>query len=349
MSFHYGSRYQPSRSSISGSQTLDGTFYHTGNYEHLGDTTQIGDTIQTGSYYLSGNIEIDSSNLIIGTVASCSSGRDVYGIETQAYPSASLNIVSSRENGVGNISIHSLANVGVASINENHIIQRFGYKDNLGYCTGSWDIKNKAIESVESSSVELYGTNIDGSDVIAVTLGSQDVYSITGAKLLSITNGSGSGSKEREYVNLSGSRVQNISNYGGYTGFTYKEEAITVISGAYTDSTIYIPAGAVCYGVGVRVLNDVPISGSTFPSSSWFSVGISASVGSFTEKWGNGLSTLNTTTNLTSSMKAGFAYYNTDTPIRLSFDHYVSDLSASQGSGSVRVEIRYMQVIPPTS
>lgn len=301
---------------------------------------------QSGS--LSASLNIDGiGNLVVGQVGSCSSGQTHYGIETGIDAvSASLNIISSRESGPNNISLHSIADVNAASLDNDHILFRLSWKNDEDHCSGSWNFKKNSFETVESSSIELVGTEEDGGSSVGVYLGTLASYVTPGAKLVSVLNNT----TEREYIDYAGNKRFGITDYGGYVEEKYWSEAITPISGAYTDTINVIPAGASAYAVSVRVTNRIPFSGSTsFPVDSKMRVGISASVGSFTEKWGEGIDTTEGSTNLTSSLKSGLYYVSENTPIRLKFDNYVSDTSASFGSGSVRVEVRYRQVNPPTS
>jgi hypothetical protein len=186
-----------------------------------------------------------------------------------------------------------------------------------------------------TGSASVLGTAADGGSAVGVVVGSSASYSTAGAKLLSIQNNS----LERQYTDYSGSFVFNISNWGGYLQHTYFSELVTCATGTLWTTVNTIPAGALNLGVGLRVVD-------TFPTASKLYSGVLS--GSYT-KWAVGIDSNSTVTNLTSSMGAGIEFYQSNQAITISSSVGQRQSLSTTVTGSVRVEARYITLLPPQS
>ena len=305
--------------------------------------------ILRGNLFITGNIYQGTNSLDIlqyGYLQSCSVG-DLYGISTAIpYTGSALNFVSKRLNGSNNSSFRFVADTKTSAISESHKVISLGWEDSSNNYNELWNFRKLGIFSGESASIEALGEPIDGTSAVGTYVGTINEVTNSSARLFSVINSVTSSTNEKMFVNSRGETFFCISPYGGYTCDKYLSSNELMIPGQYTNTVLNIPAGAQLYAVAVRVTNSIPISGTFFPSSSLFSVGISASSG-YVEKWGLGIPTTAGSTNLTSSLKNGIEYYSVNTPIGFRFDNAVSGISSSYGSGSIRVEIRYREVIPP--
>lgn len=288
----------------------------------------------TGSLYVSGNLTVQGYDVIrFGTTPTGLTSS--YGIGTINHTGSAFAIYSSRTNGAGNESLRFSANISGTVISDDHIICNIGWMNSGPNFTGSWYIKNRSIETAESSSAEIIGTLPDAASSIGVILGSSASYVAAGSKLLSIQNRG----QEREAVYYDGTRYSGISNYGSYSKDTYYSDIISI-----TGSTLYsahydVPPGASIIGVGVRIL-------SSFQTASVMAVGINTS-GGFAEYWGNSMGYAAGVTNSTASLKTTYLYCPTSSYVCISSS--VLQGNTTGATGSVRVECYYHVAGVPTS
>jgi len=120
---------------------------------------------------------------------------------------------------------------------------------------------------------------------------------------------------------------------GAYCNFkNIREYTEIAASAASTTTTMQIPAGAVVFGVSVRV-------GVTIPTVDSFDVGVSGD----TDRFGAGIDPDITTTN--SGESNVYSYHPSAEGVVLTMNGTPPD----DGDGRVRVDIWYLSITPPTS
>lgn len=197
------------------------------------------------------------------------------------------------------------------------------------------DIDDVGNISGPTGSASVLGTAPDGGSAVGVIVGSSASYSTSGAKLLSVQNGG----FERAYTDYSGSHTFNVSNWGGYLRYNYFSELVTCATGTLWTTTNVIPDGALNLGVGLRVID-------TFPTASKLYLGI---LSSSYNKWAVGVDSNSTVTNSTSSMAAGIEFYSGNQAVTLSSSVGQQQSLTTTVTGSVRIEARYITLLPPQS
>lgn len=284
-----------------------------------------------------GNILVSGStiprNLLIGQLPTGSAA--VYGIAVTGSYSASLGLYGQKENSHSGSAVHIMAVLDDPSMNSGYAIALFGWLDKNRKLVEAWKIKEQEIESVVSSSAEILGTDPDGALAIGTVVGSNDPYTTAGSKLLSQQNDG----VEKAYTDYMGQKTFCISPYGGASRFGYWTEYVSVTSGSDTLTVNQIPAGSQVYAVSLYMI-------SSFQTGSEIWIGISGSTG-LTEKWGEGIHPSASVTNYTSSMKNGWEHYPNNTPVCVSAS--ILQGATSGATGSMRIEARYLEVVPASS
>lgn len=287
----------------------------------------------TGSAYISGNISVQGLDVVrIGTTPTGMTSS--YGVGTINHSSTPFAIYGSRTNGAGNESVRIVANVNSTSIDDNHVICKFGWLSSGPEFTGSWLVKDKSIEHTNLGVAEVLGTALDSATAVGTIVGTSASYVTEGAKLLSVQNAG----QERECVYYDGTRHYAISNYGSYARDTYFSDILN-ISGANLYSAHYeVPAGASIIGVGARILTSLQ-------TASVLAIGISASAG-FGEYWGGSLGYAAGVANDTASLKTTWLYCPTGAYVCVSSSVLQGNAATT---GSIRVECYYHEAEVPNS
>jgi hypothetical protein len=369
--------FQPGRSAFSGSMGVSGSLFVSGSLTVNGTTTLSGSTIiigplsgSSGSYvmgpassaqhaiakwdntngtlltgsnvifaddgpylYLSG-----SNQMMMGLPLSGSTGS--WGIGTgYMAPTGSFVIYSSEMEGANRVAVRILSNPMKTTIDPDMIITQFGWlMSGSSGCevSASWNLKVDSFEATELSAAEVVGTEVDGASSIGAILGTSASYVTAGSKLVSVMNNA----TEREFIDYAGQKTYGISDYGSSISDYYFTELISITGSLINlyPTVNQVPAGALIQGVSVRVRN-------TFPTASVFACGLS---GSWND-WGASISGVQTVTNSTSSLSAGWKFVSVNSPIFLSCSVMQANVSPSSNSGSVRVECRYRTLNPLTS
>lgn len=232
-----------------------------------------------------------------------------------------------------------VADVNKDTIDIDHTIARFGWQNTTDTFSSSWSVKPWSIESCFSSSAEMLGTCADGASSIGCIAGSSASYVTAGSKLLSVQNAG----VERESVDYAGGREWGISDYESSVSDLYWNELVSITGSLFNVYTTVntVPAGASIMGVGVRVRT-------TFPTASYFSVGLTGSC----NEWGYSMASNAGVTNSTSSLANGWTYCATNTNIWLSSSvkqNWGGGGAGGSVTGSVRVECRYRVMNPMLS
>lgn len=305
----------------------------------------------SGSHSISGNLYVEGTHILkIGqgpsgtpyNISTTTIGVD----DTTTYGLAPLYIYSNKVNNgytqyttpTGSIilSAHPFA----AIISASHPIVEIGWRDNSNLYRPSWYITETDISSSERSSAQMLGNEVDAAAAIGTIIGSAEYYSTAGSKLLTVINGTGSMEREREYTDYIGNKIINQSDYTGSTQFKYWSELVT-ITGTYIDTVNTIEAGAICYGVGCYVVTDIP-------TASYFHIGHTGPTEAFYQ-WGYGVVPSASVNNLTTSMSGSMQFYTASTAVRITPNTGIGTGFSYSDTGTVRVEARYMVIIPPQS
>ncbi len=319
---------------LSGSDTkIIGSFTVTGSTNISGSTTiSAGPLVVRGATYISGSMTLSGSTLL----GICG---DKYSLIQSGSADAMTFQSKKGNNAVSSGSFVFVADVATVPISASHPIMEFGHKESgCATYTKDWLITPTEISSSTRGTAEILGTELDGGASIGTVVGSETYFSTTGAKLLSVVNGTGSAEHEREFVDHAGSRTFGISDHTGSMSFAYWSELVT-ITGSFNDTVNTIPAGALCWGVGVRIITSIP-------TASFLNVGISGSLlGAESKLYGIGLVPSASVTNATSSMLNGPRYFVTASAVRLTPG--TGSVGILPAAGTVRVEARYTVIVPP--
>ena len=294
-----------------------------------GSTATINDA---GTLIISGSDY--AQRLEIGKLSATGS-IPVYGMAVTSSFSSSLGLYGTQESSPSGSAVHIMAALDSDTIDSDYAILLTGWLNRSGVISPAWLHKEHAIESYESASAEILGTEPDGAAAIGTIIGSDVEYTSAGAKLVSVQNAG----EEKEYIDLYGQRVFGVSKAGGAVREGYFSDYVSAGSGsAWTYSTNQIPAGAMVYATSVYFIQ-------SWQTGSQVDVGVSASSG-FVEYYGSGMNPSASVNNLTSSQKSGWTHFATAAPIAISSSVWQG---AASVTGAARVECRYREVVPPTS
>jgi len=294
-----------------------------------GSTATINDA---GTLIISGSDF--AQRLEIGKLSATAS-IPVYGMAVTSSFSSSLGLYGTKESSASGSAVHIMAALDADVIDSDYAILLTGWLNRSGVVSPAWLHKEHEIESYESASAEILGTDPDGAAAIGTIVGSNVEYTSDGARLLSIQNSG----DEKGYTDLYGQNVFCVSKNGGATREGYFSDYVSAGSGsAWTYSTNQIPAGAMVYATTVYFIESWQTG-----SECW--VGVSASAG-FTEYWAGSVHPSASVNNLTSSQKSGWTHFASAAPVAISSSVWQG---AATTTGSVRIECRYREVVPPTS
>jgi hypothetical protein len=183
------------------------------------------------------------------------------------------------------------------------------------------------IASLNSGAAEILGTETDGAAAIGVKLGSDETYSTSGSKLLSVQNNT----TERANIDYSGALTLHKGDNGQQLSWKYESEEITISTDAFTATSIFIPQGAQVHYVTSRVT-------ASLPDVSYYEVGVSGNSTLFGDNISPNIGVTDT------GGKGGVSYFDANTVIR------VTPIDPpSSAIGTIRITIHYTQVTPPTS
>jgi hypothetical protein len=293
-----------------------------------------GENIQDSSAFVDdiGGITGSTDVVEIGLRSATSYGIEVISGSDGPNDDRTFELVSGRVSQSGSTSVAIIADINSASLDADHKVLRLSYKDDSDVENDVWSFKQSEIDSEEDSAASLIGTEPNGATSVGAILGSDIEYSASGAKIVSMRNAD----IERAYVDYSGSYTFNISEFGGASRMGYHSEVVTYTSATHHYTAKQVPAGALLYGVAVRVLTKVP--------GTEFYIGLSGST-SVRGLWGDSVNAQAGANNSTSSLSQGLVHFPTASSIKLTSGDNASDIT----TGSVRVELRYMEIDMPTS
>lgn len=227
------------------------------------------------------------------------------------------------------VSTAIVADVNNATINSGHKVLQIGWVNNTNTFTELFNFKDSEFQVSTTASAQILSTETDGASVIAVTAGSLNAFTTTGAKLLSITNGSPG--NEKANIDYAGNLTINKADNSQALEMRYLTETYTVPAAADGYSTIQLPANTLITGISYRVVTVIP-------TAATFSVGIALNK----IKYGTGISTAAGTTN--TSLSNGIHYNTSATSLLIT-----PSATPGAATGVLRLTLYYTNLIAPTS
>lgn len=283
-----------------------------------------------------GRWEPEGGNILVGDLPTGTT--DGYGITTPG-TSKTLGLVSTRSSGANNISVDVVADVNNATIDADHKIATFSYLNNSNARTEVASLKPNVLELTGTSSAALLSTDLNSPSVTAVTLGTENVFTIPStvsgltasrATLVSVVNGVPG--NEKFSIDVTGNVTFNELPNGQKSGLYSLSEELSLAAAASTDTTYaIIPSGVQVTGVSTIVTSPIP-SGITYD------VGV---VGA-TTRYGTKLCA-STGCNWKGTEDA-VRNYQANTPIRIT-----PSTTLGMTEAKVRVTIHYIEITAPTS
>jgi hypothetical protein len=241
-----------------------------------------------------------------------------------------LALWSNKVSGSASVSTEIVANVNSATIDADHKIAAFYWRDNVNVKHEVFNIKDGEINITTAASAAMFSDQADGGSSVAVTLGSTNSFVTAGAKLLSIMNGDPAG-LERAYIDYRGDVCVNKLDNAQSLNIKSLSELTTIAAAADGYSVIQIPANCIVVAVSARVTTVIP-------TATTFSVGI---IGGIT-RYGYSISTAAGSTSI--GTNDALRYYAVATSIL-----FKPNATPAAATGRVRTTIHFIEIAPPTS
>ena len=254
---------------------------------------------------------------------------DAYGMMIPSVNNT-LALWSNKVSGSTSISAEIVANVNSATIDADHKIAAFYWRDNTSTKHEVFNIKDGEINITTAASAAMLSDQADGGSSVAVTLGSTNSFVTTGAKLLSIMNGDPAG-LERAYFDYRGDLCINKLDNAQCINHKSLTELTTIAAAADGYSTIQLPVNSLIIGVNARVTTVIP-------TATTFSIGISGSK----TKYATGISVAAGTA--TACLSNGIHYNTSATSLCIT-----PSATPATATGKVRLTINYIDMTVPTS
>jgi hypothetical protein len=251
------------------------------------------------------------------------------GIATTS-TSEALSLWGIRSSGSGNVSTVVVADVNSATIDPNHKVLQIGWVNNSDTFTELYNFKDSELNINSIAAAKILSTEADGGSTIAVTIGSDNKFSTSGAKLLSIQNGTTDG-YERGNIDYAGNFCINKGDNAQCLGVKYLTEVYAVPASVDGYSVNQLPAQALIIGINARVTKSV--AGTTT-----FSLGVSGTYNYF----GSGIASTVGTTQV--CMTNGIFYNAAARSVLIK-----PNTTPSDALGTIRLTIYYISMTVPTS
>ena len=182
----------------------------------------------------------------------------------------------------------------------------------------------------------IHGSRTDGAgNIVIASVYDRNAASITNAATMRLHSFGWTNSSDA-YTELAAVMADGAWRYNGgangqYSALASVTELTTITNAAFTDTTIQIPADAICYAVSTRVTVQPP-------GTAVMDVGVAGA----TTRFGTGLPT--DVNEINTGTDDGMRYYSAVAAVRITPNGTPSDTT-----GRIRVTIHYFTVVPPTS
>lgn len=250
-----------------------------------------------------------------------------FGIFTPANTDT-LSLWSTKTTASGAVSVAIVSDINAANLDVNHHMLDLKWVDQNDNANTAWYFTERSIEHSGMFTAVLKGGETDNATAVGTELGSENAYTTTGSKLVSVINGT----DEKAYVSHKGEIISCRTVNSAMCAELVEEELITVAAAASTNSAFEIPSGALVYGVTCFVRTDIP-------TASGFKLGYATD----DDAWGANISTTAGSHNEGYAQQLGNIAMTSASRILIT-----PTATPALASGQVRVAVFYRRLFAPT-